>query len=158
MKTFHTGLTAAILAAAVCASAIAPVEAAPLVRLRAAEAQSDVIQVRDGWYRGYRGYRGYRPGYRYNDGWWFPAGAFIAGAIISGAIANSNAYYADGYYPRYYEQRYYQPRYYETAPAYYPPGSSYRQGYRDGYRDGYYGRRSGNYINCTERMQAWGKC
>ena len=48
----------------------------------------------NGWYRGHRGYRKYRRGYRYHDGFWFPAGAFIAGAIIGGAIANSN----DGYY------------------------------------------------------------
>ncbi|MGB6119762.1 MAG: BA14K family protein [Mesorhizobium sp.] len=41
---------------------------------------------RPGWYRGHRGYRHKRPGYRYHDGWWFPAGAFIAGAIISGAV------------------------------------------------------------------------
>lgn len=44
---------------------------------------------RYGWYNGHRGYRYERPGYRYYNGWWFPAGAFIAGAIVSGAIANS---------------------------------------------------------------------
>lgn len=44
---------------------------------------------RYGWYNGHRGYRYARPGYRYYDGFWFPAGAFIAGAIISGAIANN---------------------------------------------------------------------
>ena len=47
---------------------------------------------RHGWhgggyyYNGYRGYRHRRHGYRYHDGWWFPAGAFIAGAIIGNAI------------------------------------------------------------------------
>ena len=45
---------------------------------------------RYGWHNGHRGYRYQRPGYRYYDGWWFPAGAFVAGAIIGGAIANSN--------------------------------------------------------------------
>ncbi|MEQ1955338.1 BA14K family protein [Mesorhizobium sp. CN2-181] len=45
---------------------------------------------RRGYYRGYRGYDYYRPGYRrYDDGYWYPAAAFIAGAIVSGAIANS---------------------------------------------------------------------
>lgn len=41
------------------------------------------------YYGGYRGYRERRPGYRYYNGYYFPAGAFLAGAIISGAIANS---------------------------------------------------------------------
>jgi hypothetical protein len=45
-----------------------------------------------GWYNGYKGYPYKRRGYRYHDGLWFPAGAFIAGAIIGGAIANSNNY------------------------------------------------------------------
>ena len=45
---------------------------------------------RYGWYNGHRGYRYKRPGYRYYNGFWFPAGAFVAGAIIGGAIANSN--------------------------------------------------------------------
>ena len=51
-----------------------------------------------GWYNGHRGYRYKRRGYRYHDGFWFPAGAFIAGALIGGAIANSNNYprYAGG--------------------------------------------------------------
>lgn len=44
------------------------------------------------WYNGHRGYRKWRRGYRYHDGFWFPAGAFIAGAIVGGAIANSNNY------------------------------------------------------------------
>ncbi|WP_442578017.1 BA14K family protein [Mesorhizobium sp. ASY16-5R] len=44
---------------------------------------------RRGYYRGYRGYDYYRPGYRrYDDGFWYPAGAFVAGAIIGGALAN----------------------------------------------------------------------
>lgn len=47
---------------------------------------------KSGWYNGHRGYRYKRPGYRYNNGLWFPAGAFVAGAIIGGAIANGNNY------------------------------------------------------------------
>jgi len=50
-----------------------------------------------GYYNGYRGYRYQRNGYRYYNGWWFPAGAFVAGAIIGGAIANNNNYYNNGY-------------------------------------------------------------
>jgi hypothetical protein len=41
------------------------------------------------FHNGHRGYRDHRPGYRYYNGFWFPAGAFIAGAIISGAINNA---------------------------------------------------------------------
>jgi hypothetical protein len=40
-----------------------------------------------GYYRGHRGYRHQRPGYRYHNGFWFPAAAFITGAIVGGAIA-----------------------------------------------------------------------
>ncbi len=51
-----------------------------------------------GWYNGYRGYPYKRHGYRYHNGFWFPAGAFIAGAVIGSAIANNNNYnaYAGG--------------------------------------------------------------
>lgn len=49
-----------------------------------------------GWYNGHRGYPYKRPGYRYYNGFWFPAGAFVAGAIIGGAIANSNNNYSGG--------------------------------------------------------------
>src|SRR5262245_2694927 len=44
---------------------------------------------RYGWYNGHRGYRDWRRGYRYHDGFWFPAAAFLGGAIIGSAIANS---------------------------------------------------------------------
>lgn len=43
------------------------------------------------YYNGHRGYRDKRPGYRYHNGWWFPAGAFIAGAIIGNAINGSTS-------------------------------------------------------------------
>ena len=52
----------------------------------------------DGYYNGYRGFRHRRPGHRYHNGLWFPAGAFIAGAIIGGALNNPA--------PRYSERRY----------------------------------------------------
>ena len=48
------------------------------------------------WYKGHRGFHKKRPGYRYHDGLWFPAGAFIAGALIGGAIANGNNNYSGG--------------------------------------------------------------
>jgi hypothetical protein len=53
---------------------------------------------RYGYYNGHRGYRYKRYGYRYHDGYWYPAAAFITGAIIGGAIANSNngGYYRGG--------------------------------------------------------------
>ena len=62
----------------------------------ATEWQRQLEQRQYGWYNGHRGYRYRRSGYRYHNGFWFPAGAFIAGAIIGGAIANSN----NGYYTR----------------------------------------------------------
>lgn len=40
------------------------------------------------YYHGHRGYRYARPGYRYYDGWWFPAAAFVAGALVGGAITS----------------------------------------------------------------------
>ena len=158
MKTLHSGLTAALLAAAFILPTLsaAPTEAAPIFVPKVATVQSDVVQVRDGWYRGNRGYRYYRPGYRNYNGWWYPGGAFVAGALIGGAIANSNyyggGYYGGGYYNNYggdYYPRYYRPRYY--APAYYPPrGTAYRQGYRDGYRDGVNSRY--RYGSCSPRL------
>ena len=48
-----------------------------------------------GYYNGHRGYRYQRPGYRYHNGFWFPAGAFIAGAIIGNAINNSQPVYRE---------------------------------------------------------------
>ncbi len=172
MRKLQTGLTAVTIAAAVAVSGIAPAGAAPTFLPQAAATASagpaDVIQVRDGirwrkgWYNGYRGYPNYRRGYREYNGWWFPAGAFVAGALIGGALSTpyyGNGYYANSYYGNsYYGGGYYQPRYYAPAQAYYPPGSSYRQGYRDGYRDGYTSRYYRNDITCTERLEAAGKC
>lgn len=36
-------------------------------------------QVREGYLRGHRGYRDRRPGYRWHNGWWYPAAAFAGG-------------------------------------------------------------------------------
>jgi hypothetical protein len=170
MKTCHSGLAAVVLAAAFVLPGTFPANqasAAPIFVPKAATAQSDVIQVRDGWYRGHRGYRYYRRGYRNHNDWWYPAGAFVAGALIGGAIANNNyyggyygnRYYDDGYYaPRYYAPRSYAPRYYAPSRVYYPPrGTAYRQGYRDGFRDGANARYYDD-ITCTQRLADAGKC
>lgn len=162
MKTLHSGLAVAVLAAGFVATDTFQVDravAAPMFVPATVTAQSDVLHVRDRWYRGYRGYRNYRHGYHNRNGWWYPAGAFVAGAIIGGAIANGNSYYGRRYYDDgYYAPRYYAPRYYEPSRVYYPPrGTAYRQGYRDGFRDGANGRYY-NDITCTPRLADAGKC
>jgi len=165
MKSTRESITVALLAAAVTTAGMASATAAPLFVPKAAEANSDIVQVRDGvrwrrgWHNGYRGYPNYRPGYRYSNGWRLPAGAFVAGALVGGAIANGSGYYGNGYYAGGYYPGggTYYPRYYRPAEVYYPQGSSYRAGYRDGYRDGYNARRY-NGINCTSRLQDAGKC
>lgn len=43
-----------------------------------------------GYWNGHRGYRYARPGYRYYNGWWFPAAALATGALIGGAIINQS--------------------------------------------------------------------
>jgi hypothetical protein len=155
MKTYYSGLTAAMLAATFVLPGTFPTnqaDAAPIFLPKTATVQSDVIQV------------GHR--YRYRN--WYPAGAFVAGALIGGAIANSNNYYGNGYYGGgYYNNsyygggyypRYYRPRYYAPARVYYPPsGTAYRQGYRDGFRDGANARYYGD-ITCTQRLQDAGRC
>lgn len=165
MKTFQT-LTAVGLAAACCVVAVEAASAAPRIYIpQAVKAQSDIVQVRDrywrgGWNNGYRGYYGrryYGSGY-YNDDWWFPAGAFVAGALIGGAIANSNSY--DGYYgDRYYGSgyRYYPRAYYPERVYVAPRRSAYRQGYRDGYRAGYDDGAYRGY-RCTPRLADAGNC
>ncbi|TIT18262.1 MAG: BA14K family protein [Mesorhizobium sp.] len=126
-----------------------PVDAAPIFVPKAKSAQSDVIQVRDGWHRGYRGYRHYRPGYyRYND-LWFPGGAFVAGALIGSVIANN------GYYGGYYRSGFYGGPYY-SDPYYADP--YYRDEY---YGDRYYG--NGYHSNmfrrpCSPREADSGNC
>ena len=166
MKTLQSGLAVAILAAGFVTTdpfQVGQAGAAPIFVPKTVTAQSDVIQVRDRWYRGYRGYRPYRHGYRNYNGGWYSAGAFVAGALIGGAIANSNSYYGTRYYGGYYDDGYYAPRsyaprYYEPSRVYYPRrGTAYRQGYRDGYRDGVNARYYGD-ITCTPRLADAGKC
>lgn len=113
MRKFISTLCATVLAASVGMMGVSPANAAPVnVPQMQPLDVSNVVQVDNdwkkmrrhhpgksgfykhdnrGWYNGHPGYRYKRPGYRYHDGWWFPAGAFIAGAIIGGAI-NDNVY------------------------------------------------------------------
>jgi hypothetical protein len=39
------------------------------------------------YYNSHRGVVRYRPGYRYYNGWWFPAAAFTAGVVAGAAVA-----------------------------------------------------------------------
>ncbi len=51
------------------------------------------------YYRGHRGYAYARPGYRYYNGWWFPATAFAVGAAVGVAATAPYGYgYGSGYY------------------------------------------------------------
>jgi hypothetical protein len=86
---FLSGIATALVTTFALMSTV-PVDAAPIFVPRAQGAQSDVIQVRDGWYRGYRHH------HRHND-FWAPGGAFVAGALLGSVIANNNGYYG-GYY------------------------------------------------------------
>ncbi len=122
MNRFTSSLLAATMAFSVGIAGIVPANAAPIAAPRIA-ADSGVTNIqqpdigprfrrdyrrrddgvrpgtyyRDGYYRGHRGYRHRRPGYRYHDGFWFPAGAFIAGAVIGSAIHNPpRRYYRQG--------------------------------------------------------------
>lgn len=114
MRKFISTLCATVLAASVGMMGALPAIAAPVNVLQVQPlGVSDVIQVdndwkkkhrndhvkkgfykhnNQGWYNGHPGYKHKRPGYRYHNGWWFPAGAFITGVIIGGAI-NDNVYH-----------------------------------------------------------------
>ncbi|WP_192179774.1 BA14K family protein [Mesorhizobium amorphae] len=165
---FQSGIATALVATFALASPV-PVDAAPIFVPRAQGAQSDIIQVRDGWYRGYRGSRHYRRGYHRHNDFWFPAGAFVAGALLGGAIANNNGYYG-GYYRSgvyggdpYYGGSYYGDPYYR-APYYadsYYADPYYRAPY---YGNRYYGNRhygyhsNRSYRPCSPREADSGNC
>ncbi|ANT50213.1 hypothetical protein [Mesorhizobium amorphae] len=148
---FQSGIATALVATFALSSAV-PVDAAPIFVPRAQGAHSDVVQVRDGWYRGYRGYRRY---HRHND-FWAPAGAFVAGALLGSVIANNNGYYG-GYYRSgdyyggpYYGDPYYGDRYY-VEPYYHDRyyGDRY-------YGNAYHSNRS--YRPCSPREADSGNC
>ena len=144
---FLSGIATALVATFALMSTV-PVNAAPIFVPRVQGAQFDVVQVRDGWYRGYRHH------HRHND-FWAPGGAFVAGALLGSVIANNNGYY-DGYYRGgdYYGDPYYGDLYY---------GDRY---YVDPYHDLYYaGRYYGNgyhsnrpYRPCSPREADSGNC
>lgn len=100
MRKLFSGAIATTLAASFAIASVLPLNAAPVYVPKSVSAPAantaggNVEQVQYRWrrggpgfYRGYRGYRGPRAGYRYYNGWWFPAGAFIAGAVIGSALA-----------------------------------------------------------------------
>jgi hypothetical protein len=81
------------------ATTIQPAEAIPMQPISDALISTDnvtAVYFRRGsyaaggfyYYNGYRGVFGFRPGYRYYNGYWFPATAFAAG-VAAGAIATS---------------------------------------------------------------------
>jgi hypothetical protein len=116
--TKMTSIACAAVMAAFATTSIVPATAAPVFVPQNSSGATDVIQVQDGykwrkrnfrkgnnwqgdnfrrdgnyaWYNGKRGYRYKRDGYRYHNGFWFPAGAFVVGALVGSAIANSNSY------------------------------------------------------------------
>lgn len=59
-----------------------------------------------GWYNGHRGYRHWRHGYRYYNGWWFPATAFLGAAIIGNALAARPVYRGGSYHVRWCYEHY----------------------------------------------------
>ncbi|TGP24907.1 MULTISPECIES: BA14K family protein [unclassified Mesorhizobium] len=124
-----------------------PVDAAPIFVPKVQSAQSDVIQIRDGWHRGYRHYRGYHQ----HDDFWATGGAFVAGALLGSVLANDNGYYG-GYYrgDDYYGDPYYGDRYY-VDPYYHD--RYYADRY---YGNGYYSNRS--YRPCSPREADSGNC
>jgi hypothetical protein len=72
-------ICAAMLAAFMGASAVAPAEAMPMPTKMVStttDVQQARVVVRLGYWRGHRGYRHYRHGYRFYRGFWYPAAAF----------------------------------------------------------------------------------
>ena len=152
---FLSGIATAMVATFALTSAV-PVDAATIFVPRTQSAQSDVIQVRDGWYRGYRGYRHYRGGYHRHNDFWFRGGPFVTGALLGSAIANNNGYYG-GYYRSgdYYGGPYYGDPYYGDP---YYGGPYYRDRY---YADRYYGNgyhSNRSYRPCSPREADSGNC
>ena len=106
MNKLLSGVIATTLAASFAIASVLPLNAAPLYVPKAApvaDTAGNIMNVQarrcrgPGCYRGYRGYRARRPGYRYYNGFWFPAAAFITGAIIGGALAEPPVRYRPRY-------------------------------------------------------------
>lgn len=170
-----SGTFATALVATFTITATVPLDAAPLFVPKAQSAQSDVIQIRDGfrrggnygWHRGYSSNRYYGRGYHGHNDFW-PGGAFIAGALIGSIIANSGYYggyygghyYGDGYYPG----PYYGPQYYYGDAYYRQPYYGHRYYRSRHYGNRYYGNRYygteyyGGGRPCTSRAADAGLC
>ncbi|RWD65547.1 BA14K family protein [Mesorhizobium sp.] len=91
MKWIVTAFCGLVLGASMLAS---PAEAVPIVPApgqASVSSQATPVWYRRGfyvvggvyYYNGYRGYWRVRPGYRYYNGYWFPAAAFAAGVAAA---------------------------------------------------------------------------
>ncbi len=87
MKAFSKAL-AAVGAVAIAATALIPTTAA------VAAPNGFQWKGNSPYYSNHKGYQNRQPGYRYNNGFWFPPAAFIAGAIIGGALSQSQPSYS----------------------------------------------------------------
>lgn len=105
MAKLKKGLCATIAAISMTVGGMATASAAPLQMPQVSLSDSGIQQVRhrrnDGfrmsngnpYYHGHRGYRNRRNGYRYYNGYWFPAAAFLGGVIIGNAITGPRPIY-----------------------------------------------------------------
>jgi hypothetical protein len=105
MRTILNAACAIALVATTFGATLLPANAAPVQALYFGGGTAQLIQVQqrhdgnhggferrgnDGYYNGHRGSRERHPGYREQNGFWFPPEAFatgVIGAIIGGAIA-----------------------------------------------------------------------
>ncbi len=108
MTKLVKGLCATIAACSVAAGTIGTASAASTRIPGISVSDSAVEQVhytgnkrfkrRNGhvYWNGHRGYRDRRRGYRYYNGYWFPAAAFLGGVIIGNAINQPRPVYRHG--------------------------------------------------------------
>ncbi|TIS54552.1 BA14K family protein [Mesorhizobium sp.] len=91
MKRTITAFCGLMLGASVLASPANALPGVPASGLTSASTAPEPIRYRRGfyvaggayYYNGYRGYVRIRPGYRYYNGYWFPATAFAAGVAVA---------------------------------------------------------------------------
>jgi len=120
-------LASALLSASVSLGAVATTAAAPLPAQPAAETGNLLVQVdhrrhnrgqyrdhrrgfyqHDGrhYYNGSMGYRHKRPGYRYHNGFWFPAAAFALGLMIAPEFQQGRTIHLNRAHYRWCDDRY----------------------------------------------------